>query len=325
MRNSWRLPEVNRVFSLQLTFFSIFVVVFSACNTQAEQSSENGKLKVVATTTIVGDVVDNVGGDFIESSILLPVGTDPHSFNPTPQDIARVADADVVFANGVGLESFLNNLIESAGAQDRIIYISEGIDFLDSAHVHDAEISEIEDEDDHETLDPHTWTNALNVLVWVENIEGKLSRLDPDNADTYKSNASTYIEDLEALDVWIREQVDQIPNQNRKIVTDHAMFGYFASAYGFQEVGALIPGFSTLAQPSAQDLAQIEDTIRHFKVNAIFVGKSVNPTLAERIAEDTGTRLSYIYTGSLSDPGGDAGTYLDYMRYNTLAFVEGLK
>lgn len=315
---SWRTPVI---------FF--IAIIITNCNPQPGQSSDPGRLMVVATTTIVADVVDNIGGDSIELSILLPIGSDPHSFDPTPQDIARIADADVVFANGAGLESFLDNLIESAGAQNRVAYVSDGIAFLESGIDHDAGLgsSEIKDGGGNhsEGVDPHTWTNPMNVVIWVRNIEGQLSQNDPANAAVYKANASSYTEKLEALDAWIREQVAKIPESDRKIVTDHAIFGYFASAYGFQQVGALFPGFSTLAQPSAQDLAQIEDAIRQYQVNAIFVGKSVNPSLTDRVAGDTGTRLFSTYTGSLSDPGGEAGTYLDYMRYNTLAFVEGLK
>ena len=149
--------------------------------------------------------------------------------------------------------------------------------------------------------------------------------MDPLNSSFYEANAKAYMFELEALDRWIREQVAVIPEANRKIVTDHANFGYFAAAYDFQQLGALIPGFSTLAQPSAQDLAQIEDVIHAYQIQAIFVGKSINPSLADRVATDTGVQLFFIYTGSLSDPGGEAGTYLNYMRYNTLAFVDGLK
>ncbi|HIE57944.1 MAG TPA: zinc ABC transporter substrate-binding protein, partial [Anaerolineales bacterium] len=127
------------------------------------------------------------------------------------------------------------------------------------------------------------------------------------------------------LDTWIRQQVANIPPENRKLVTDHVLFGYFADEYGFKQIGALIPGYSTLAEPSAQELAAIEDAIREYNVPAVFVGNTVNPALGGQVAEDTGIKLVTIYTGSLSDENGDAPTYLDYIRYNVTAFVNALK
>jgi ABC-type Zn uptake system ZnuABC Zn-binding protein ZnuA len=128
-----------------------------------------------------------------------------------------------------------------------------------------------------------------------------------------------------ALDAWIREQVAHITEENRKLVTDHALFVYFSEEYGFQQVGALIPGYSTMAAPTAQDLAAIEDAINELDVKAIFVGNTVNSALAERVAADTGTQLIFVYTGSLTESDGEAPTYIEYMRYNTQAFIDALK
>ncbi len=300
--------------------FALLILGVISCSSDQE-TLEAGKPKIVATTTIVGDIVSQVGGDLIELSMLLPVGTDPHSFNPTPQDIAKVTEAAIVFANGAGLEEFLDPLIESAGAGDRVVHLSEDIELIDFAGEHEAD----EDEHDHGNGDPHTWTEPHNVILWVESIERELSQLDPANAEVYAANADQYKAELEELDVWIRQQVSQVPENNRKIVTDHLAFGYFASTYGFELLGAIIPGYSTLAEPSAQDIAAMEDAIRDLGVKAIFVGNTVNPNLAERVAEDTGTQIVFVYTGSLSEPGGDADTYLEYIRYNTSAFIGALK
>jgi len=276
----------------------------------------------MATTTIVGDVVAQVGGDLIDLSVLLPTGADPHSFDPTPQDVAKVVGADVIFANGAGLEDFLDNLIESAGAQDKVVHVSEDIEFL----ISEGQDHDNEDEDhDHISANPHTWTDPNNVIVWVHTIKQKLNELDPENSEAYQVNADKHTTELVALDAWIQEQVKIIPVENRKLVTDHAIFGYFATRYGFEQIGALIPSFSTLAEPTAQDLAKIEDAVQNLDVKAVFVGNTVNSNLAERIAEDTGMQLIFVYTGSLSQPDGEAGTYLDYVRYNTFAFVDALK
>ncbi len=282
-----------------------------------EPNPTAGKPNVLSTTTIVADVVAQVGGDFISVSVLLPAEADPHSFDPTPQDVAKIADADMVFANGAGLEEFLEPLIESAGAEQQIVHVSEGIALLETAESDHAA--------DGHGGDPHTWMVPANVIVWTQNIADALARLDPANAASYAANAQAYILELEALDAWIREQVAQVPSTERKLLTDHRIFGYYAAAYGFEQVGAIISGYSALSEPSAQELAQIEDAIQALAVKAIFVGNTVNPNLAARVAEDTGTQLIYVYTGSLSEMGGEAATYIEYMRYNTNAIVEALK
>jgi len=311
--------------SINSFFYVTLLVVLSfltACNQNITPPARYGKLKVMATTTIVGDVVAQVGGDLIDLSVLLPTGADPHSFDPTPQDVAKVVGADVIFANGAGLEDFLDNLIESAGAQDKVVHVSEDIEFL----ISEGQDHDNEDEDhDHISANPHTWTDPNNVIVWVHTIKQKLNELDPENSEAYQVNADKYTTELVALDAWIQEQVKIIPVENRKLVTDHAIFGYFATRYGFEQIGALIPSFSTLAEPTAQDLAKIEDAVQNLDVKAVFVGNTVNSNLAERIAEDTGMQLIFVYTGSLSQPDGEAGTYLDYVRYNTFAFVDALK
>mgnify|MGYP003977524537 FL=1 len=287
-------------------------------------NSDSGKLQVVATTNIVADVARQVGGDLVDVQILLPEGTDPHSFDPTPQDIAKVADADIIFANGVGLEAFIEDLLASADAEERIVEVSEGIQLLE--HPED-EAEHNEEEHDHAEHkgDPHTWTDPNNVIIWVDNIKSELIDAEPENATTYTANAEAYISKLNEVDAWIREEISKIPPENRKIITDHRLLGYYVEEYGLEMAGTIIPGYSSLSEPSAQELAEIEDLISKLGVKAIFVGNTVNPNLAERISEDTGTKLVYFYTGSLSPAGGEAETYLDYLRYNTNAFVNALK
>lgn len=280
------------------------------------------KLQVVATTSIVADVVRNVGGDLIELRVLIPLGNDPHAFEPTPQDVAAVVDAQVVFANGAGLEIFLEPLLESAGKGVPVVPVSYGIELLQFKGA-----GEYEGQGGHERgeSDPHTWFDPHNVVVWTHNIERALSTLDPHNAAVYAANAEAYQAELAVLDAWIREQLAQVSEQKRKLVTDHTAFSYFARRYGLEQIGAVFPGYSTLAQPSARDLADLEDAIREFEVQAVFVGLTVNPGLAERVAEDTGTRLVFLYTGSLSDPGGPADSYLAFMRYDVSAIVRALR
>jgi len=307
----------------KLAFFSISIIFqvsfLTGCRSSPVTTGDAGnipgeKLTVVAATTIVGDAVRNVGGDAIALSVLLPVGMDPHSFQPTPQEIARVADARMVVMNGAGLEEFMTPLIENTGGQAMLVDASQGIALLQ------APVG-----GEHRGGDPHVWMDPNNVMVWVKNIEAALSKEDPENATTFRGNAEAYLKKLQELDDWVREQAAQVPQENRKLVTDHQDLGYFASRYGFQQVGAIIPGFSTAAEPSAQELAVLEDNIRLLGVKAIFIGKSFNPSLAQRVAGDTHTRIVFLLSGSLTETGGEADNYLDYIRYNVNAIVEALK
>ncbi len=290
--------------------------------------AEGATLEVVATTSIIGDVVGQVGGENIHLITLIPLGADPHTFEPTPQDITTVAEADVVFVNGLGLEETLEPLIENSGIPlEHIISMSTGITTIEFQVEDNDEHSEEEEEDhahSHSGDDPHTWMSPVNVMIWTETIAAALSALDPANAASYTANAASYTAELEELDTTIREQIAQIPADNRELVTDHTAFGYYTNEYGLKQIGAVIPAYSTLAEPSAQDLAALQDAIAQYTVPAIFVGTTVNPAMAEQIARDTGIKIMPVYTGSLSEPGGKADSYLALMRYNTAQLVEGL-
>lgn len=311
---------------LQILLVALPLLLY-ACSSNAGQESQPGsKLKVAATTSIIGDVVQNVGGEAIDLSVLIPTDSDPHSFNPVPQDLARLSEADIIFANGAGLEEQLLRVIENAAEDTPLVSLAEEIELIDTAADQDhPEEAAGESEHEHENGDPHVWTDPTLVKVWADTIAESLSQADPDNASTYQANAQAYMQELDELDGWIKEQVSQIPPAERKLVTDHLSFAYFARRYGFEQTGAVIPSYSTLAEPSAQELARLEDAIRDLGVKAVFVGSTVNPDLAARVAQDTGTRLVPLYEGSLSAPGGEADSYLEYMRYNVRAIVSALQ
>lgn len=323
---------MKRTLTLLILILFTISLSLSSCSTPPTQTSQpSATLKVVATTTLVGDVVKQVGGELIDLTVLLTPGIDPHTFQPTPQDIASLTAAQVIFANGAGLEEFLESLADSAGVTDRVVHLDEGIELITS-HAEEEEEHEAEGEKEHEEGehhheggDPHLWTDPNNVILWTQTIASKLSALDPAHTSVYAKNAEQYTRQLQELDGWIRQQVAEIPEDQRVIVTDHMLFAYFAERYGFHQAGAIIPGYSTAAEPSAQELAALEDAIRQLGVKAVFVGNTVNPSLAQRVTEDTGTRLVFIYTGSLSAPGGEADSYLQYIRYNVSAIVEALK
>lgn len=293
------------------------------------------KLQVLATTTIVGDLVRQVGGDAIDLTTLLPIGSDPHSFEPTPQDIATASNMQVIIANGLGLEEFLLRVVDTAGGEIPVVSLADGIlprdvtseDPHETEHLDEDAHEEDEDEHahDHGGIDPHVWVTPANAIIMVENIERALSALDPANAEVYHTNAERYTAELSELDAWVQAQVDSIPPENRELVTDHDTFGFYADRYGLEMIGAVIPSFSTNAEPSAQEMARLQDAISSLGVRAVFVGYTVNPTLAEQVAADTGIKLVPLYTGSLGGPGSGAESYVDYIRANTNAIVEALK
>ncbi len=313
-----------------LSLLAIAVLLLSACGGAPADGGD--RLKVIASTTIVGNVVAQVGGNLIELAFLFPPGADPHTFEPRPQDMAAISEADVIVINGLELEEALEPALE-ANATGVVVHASEGIEpltFEGEEHHHEEEEGEEHGEEGdehhhHEGGDPHTWIDPNNVIVWAQNIAAALSDADPAHAAEYQANAEAYIAELQELDAWIRTQVAQIPAEHRKLVTDHLLYGYFAEEYGLEQVGALVGSFSTNASPSAQELAALEDLIRAQDIPAIFVGKSVNPALAEQVAQDTGIKVVSLYTGSLSESGGEADSYLKYMRYNVSAIVEALK
>jgi ABC-type Zn uptake system ZnuABC Zn-binding protein ZnuA len=286
--------------------------------------STGQKLQVVATTNIVSDVVRNVGGDRIELVTLMGIGVDPHTYVPTPSDSAAVHDAHVVFANGAGLEANLDEMLESAGGNAVEIHVSEGIEFLPPPDKAGNEASLEEAHDHKEDGDPHVWFSVPNVIQWTRNIERALSVLDPDNATYYATNAQAYIGELEALDAWILEQVDTISEAHRKLITNHPVFGYFAARYGLEQLGAVYP-INPSASPSAQDVAALQGAIQQYGVPAVFAETTVNPKLAQQVANDTGIKLVPLYTGSLGGPGSGAETYIDLMRHDVTAIVEALQ
>ena len=293
---------------LRKFFLTLTLAALTACSAPAS-SSTSGLLAVVATTSLIGDVARQIGADRVFVNVLLPIGADPHAFEPRPQDVAALTDADLVLVNGLGLEATLQPLLGNART---IVTVSDGITALPFA-------------EEDGGLDPHVWQDPNNVIVWARNIRDAFAQADPAHADEYASNAEAYIVELTSLDAWIKEQVAQIPEANRKLVTDHEDFGYFTARYGFEQVGAVVPSVSTGSAPSAQELAALEDAIRSSGVKAVFVGSTVSPDLSRRVAEDTGVRLVFLFTDSLSPSGGDAESYLAFMRHNVNAIVEALR
>ncbi len=280
---------------------------------QAVGLAAGEKLRVIATTTIIADVVSNIGGDHIALTTLIPAGVDPHSYAASPADLKALSEAQVIFENGLQLEESLAAVLENHDGNGVVATVNAGVATI---AFNGAEFA---------GADPHTWMNVQNVIHWTKNIEQVLSGLDPANAAAYAAAAKVYQATLAELDAEVQAAATSLPPDQRKLVTDHEALGYFAQAYGFTIIGALVPSFSTMAAPSAQELAALQDQIKTEGVKAIFVGNSANPTLAEQIANDLGVRVITLYPESLSPADGPAPTYVALMRYNIQAIVAALR
>ncbi len=288
----------------------------------AAGTTPGGKLRVIATTNIVADVVRQVGGDTIELTALLPPGSDPHSYQATPDDLRRINDAQVIFVNGLHLEEAMAPVLENLDTPTPVVSVNDGVVTRElNGEEHDAATAATNDAHDHEGADPHTWMNPANVMVWSENIARTLSELDPANAASYAEAAAAYVAELKQLDGELRTQFSAIPPEQRKLVTDHDNLGYLADAYGFTVLGAVIPSLSTMAAPSAQEMAALQDQIKAEGARVILVGNTVNASTAQQLAQDTGAQVVAIYTDSLSDAAGPAPTYIAMMRYNAAAIL----
>jgi ABC-type metal ion transport system, periplasmic component/surface adhesin len=267
---------------------------------------------VLTTTTILADIARNVAGDQLVTQSLLPFGTDPHSYQPVPQDTRKISESKVVVVNGANYERSLDALLATARDKKEFIEASAGLRL-------------VTDPENDQEVDPHLWLDPSNVIVYVDNIRAGLTHFNPEGADVYDANARAYIAQLQELDAWINGQVAQVPPKRRVLVTNHDSVEYFAERYGFKVVGSIINGFSSDASPSAQEMADLTDRIRLFEAPAIFLDAADNPALAQQIASETGVKVvTDLHLESLTE-GDPAATYLDMMRYNVSKIVEALK
>ncbi len=284
-------------------------------------------LQVVATTSIIGDVVANVGSDRIHLEVLIPSGQDPHSYEPSASDLALLREADVLYVNGLHFEEGLEPVLDMLGGSPAVVPVSAGVDIIFPVEDEDHQSEEGGDLDHtHEYGDPHTWQDPRNVMIWVANVAETLAALDPDGATSYRANAAAYRRELESLDAHIREQVARIPPEHRRLVTNHDALAYFARAYGFEVVDTIYIGAAEVAEPSAGQMAQLIDVLRAEGIRAIFVETTIDAELAGTIAAELGPdiRVLTLYTDSLGAPGSGAETYVDMMRANAAQLVIGL-
>lgn len=274
-----------------------------------------GPVKAVATFSILGDLVRQVGGERVEVTTLVGPNGDAHVYSPTPADGRRLADARVIFTNGLNFEGWIDRLIKSSGAKAPKVEASRGVKPLEDregGHGHG-----------HGSLDPHAWQSIGNAKIYAANIRDALIAADPDGRAAYEAQAAAYLARLDEVEAQAKSLAARIPPERRKIITSHDAFRYFEAAYGIDFVSP--QGVSTDAEASAKDVGRIIQQIRREKIAAVFVENVSDARLMERIAKETGARIGErVYSDALSEPGGPAGTYIDMMRHNIRAFSAAL-
>ncbi|MEY2819077.1 MAG: hypothetical protein RL275_2540 [Chloroflexota bacterium] len=317
------MKKIINTIIVTLTLSALFL---AGCGS-APQSADN-TLNVLASTSFLADIAQNVAGDRVQVGSLLPVGADPHAYQAAPTDVAKISESNVLILNGVEYEHFIESLLENAGGERLIIEATTGLTphaMDEHGHEGEEEHAEEGEEHAHEAGDPHMWLDPNLVITYVENIRDGLSEADPDGAETYTANAEAYIAQLKELDSFINEQVQSIPAERRLLVTNHEALGYFAERYGFEVVDTILPSFSSEASASAQEIAAAVDAVKNSGAPAIFLGEVENADLANQIAAETGVKVvDTLYLESLTD-GEPAATYIDMMKHNVTQIIEGLK
>jgi zinc/manganese transport system substrate-binding protein len=280
----------------------------------AAQDSPSARITAVATFSILGDLVRNVGGDRVAVTTLVGPNGDAHVYSPTPGDAKELAAARIVFVNGLGLEGWMTRLVTASGTKAPMIVVSTGVT---PRRMPD------EDKPGRLVTDPHAWQSVADAKTYVANIRDGLAAADPAGKAVYDTNAQAYLGKLDALEQEITTAIAAIPAARRKIITTHDAFGYFGAAYGMSFIAP--EGLSTEAEPSAKDVARIIRQVRKQKIPAVFLENVADPRLMAQIARETGAALGgKLYSDALSEPGGPAGTYLDMMRHNIREFAKAL-
>jgi len=285
-----------------------------ANTTNSTTSNPAVQIKSVATTTQVGDFVKNVAGNRVELVTILKPGVDAHDYEPTSDDSKALAAAQIIFTNGVGLESWLDKTIKNSGTKGVQIVTSDGLKPRPG------------NSDEEKEGDPHIWFSTENAKKMVDNIAAGLTKIDTAGKDIYEANAKTYKAQIDDMAKQVKILIDTIPTDRRKLVTNHDAFGYFADQFGIKIVGSVIPSFDSTAEPSAQELKELVDKVKAQKVPAIFTESSINPKLAEQISKEARVKIySNLYGDTLGEAGSDGDTYIKMMLANANNIAGGLK
>ena len=317
--------EIKKADTMRLNHFLLVLIlttlVLSACTNPSVSpgTSASTKPTVVATFSILADLARAVGGDDITVIALVGPGSDTHTFEPTPNDGKALSNASLILENGLGLEPWLDDMLKASGTQAERVIVTQGITTLTV------------DAGDHghagEEVDPHVWQDVQNAIIMTRTIGDALARVDSANATSYRIRTEQAISKLEELDRFVLNRVAELPAQQRKLVTSHDTFGYFAKRYGFSIVGTTLGSVTTESnEPSAAQLAALVEEIRASGVRVIFAEAGNNPTLIQTIAREANVALGPpLYADTLSDSTGKAASYDAMMRYNVSSIVDALK
>jgi zinc/manganese transport system substrate-binding protein len=273
----------------------------------ASPARAQNRLSVVASFSILGDFVSNVGGDRVSVTTLVGPNGDVHVYTPAPADAKKVADAKLLVINGLGLEGWLPRLLQASGSKAPILTATRGIAPLKLGS----------------DADPHAWQSVANARIYVTNIRDALVAADPADAEVFRTNTDHYLKNLDALDREVREAIAKIPPERRKVISTHDAFGYFAAAYGIEFIAP--EGVSTESEASARDIAGIITQVKSSKIPAVFLENISDPRLMRRIATETGAKIGgTLYSDSLTGEKGDAPTYIDMVRHNIKTLTSAL-
>lgn len=302
-----------------LVLLLLAFVGLAACSSQ-KSSTETGssKLNVVATNSIIADITKNIAGDKINLHSIVPVGQDPHEYEPLPEDVKKTSQADLIFYNGINLETggnaWFTKLVENAKKKENKDYyaVSEGVDVI-----------YLEGQSEKGKEDPHAWLNLENGIIYAKNIAKRLSEKDPANKETYEKNLKAYVEKLSALDKEAKEKFNNIPEEKKMIVTSEGCFKYFSKAYNVPS--AYIWEINTEEEGTPDQIKTLVEKLRKTKVPSLFVESSVDDRPMKTVSKDTNIPIyAKIFTDSIADKGEEGDSYYSMMKYNLEKIAEGL-
>ncbi len=289
---------------------SIMMLVFLFFTVASTGLKSQEKLKVLASASIFQDMAAHIGGEKITATSIVPIGGDPHLYEPVPSDVAKVQGADIILINGLTFEGWISQLVENSGTQATSVLITEGVNPLGSSVYENA-------------TDPHAWMDASNGLIYARNIYNAIIEVDPDNSSYYKERYDTYVTQLKELDTYISTQIKTIPEFKRVLITSHDAFAYYGHRYGI-ELSAIM-GISTEAEAQTSDVMRVISDIKERGVPAVFIESTINPKLVKQIASDTGAKIGgELYADSIGEEGSPGHGYIEMLRHNTDVIVQAL-
>ena len=302
-----------------LVLLLVAIVGLAACSSQKSSSdSSSSKLNVVATNSIIADITKNIAGDKINLHSIVPVGQDPHEYEPLPEDVKKTSKADLIFYNGINLETggnaWFTKLVENAQKKENKDYyaVSDGV-----------EVIYLEGQNEKGKEDPHAWLNLENGIIYAQNIAKRLIEKDPDNKATYEKNLKAYVEKLTALDKEAKEKFNNIPEEKKMIVTSEGCFKYFSKAYNVPS--AYIWEINTEEEGTPDQIKSLVEKLRKTKVPSLFVESSVDDRPMKTVSKDTNIPIyAKIFTDSIAEKGEDGDSYYSMMKYNLDKISEGL-